>query len=124
MNRLYKVKVYEKEHVDYNFHPVSDCKLIGEIIVIKEKLKAKELITGFSIDIVEENKDVIPDIYKQDLFGRDLYINSIDFNDKNIARQEELNAYIDNYDSKTFCMQNEFDKCRRFCFIKRFNNKK
>ncbi len=123
MKKFYKVKVFEKEKVDYSYKPISDCKLIGEIIVIKEKLKARELLTGFSIDIVKEDVDIVPNIYKQDLFGRDLYINIIDFNDKNLASKEELNAYIDNYDSKTFCMQNEFDKCRKVNIMKRFGKK-
>ncbi len=124
MKKYYKVKVFEKEHVDYKFNPTSDSKCIGEIIVVKGRLKVRELLTGFSIDIALDSDEVVPDIYKQDLFGRDLYINGADLNDENVVSQKEMDAYIDNYDSDTFCMKNELDICKKFNFVKKFSKRK
>ena len=118
MKKFYKVNVFEKGHVDYNYNLISDSKCIGEIVVVKGKLKARELLTGLSIDVVKEGSEIVSNIYKQDLFGRDLYIKGSDLDDRNVVSQEELNVYIDNYDSETFCMKNELAICRKFNFIK------
>lgn len=119
LKEFYKVRVFEKELVDYQYNIISDSKYIGNIIVSKKKSKAKEVITGLSLEVLKENSDVVPNIYKQDLFGRELYVKDIDFISDNIVSIFDVYKYIDSYDNKTFCLQNRINKRKQFNLVRK-----
>lgn len=110
MKKYYKVNLYRLKD---NFMSWSGglyrLDLVDKIIVEKRLFKAKEILTGLKIDMVEK---IPQDIRTSDLtlnqlislenYNFSLFIKKSDLVNKNIVNKEEVSEYIDCYDESSF----------------------
>ena len=109
---LYKVRVYNIGHDDN----LGKDTLLDTIIVKRDLIGTEEIVSEWPIRIVSEatigkkhpNSYLRPYAYKE--FGYDLAVIKEDVKPDNIATEEEIDNYINNFSKKT--IKRVFDQMR------------
>lgn len=95
MPKYYKVSLYDGNVPFGSFHTV------GEIIVKKSLFSVTEILTGYKLDTIECSAPSRYYAYdtKIKLYGHQPTVPQDQFVPKNFATPQDIDAYVDNYDS-------------------------
>ncbi len=99
MNNVYKVTLYDgiKDETKSNFRSA------GTILAIRTPVAIKELLTGYQLGIVFNAEPLPHQVHLKERqireYGHQPTVDLNEFVNKNLATPQEIDDYIDNYDS-------------------------
>lgn len=97
MLKIYKVRLFDGFSKNGN----NEYELVGDIIVKKNARGVFDVLTGFKLSVFKEGcimvKELNDDIIKR--MGHQPFISQADLVQKNLATPEEIDEYVDGYES-------------------------
>lgn len=97
MSKIYKVRLFD----GFSKAGKNEYELVGDIIVKKNARGVFDVLTGFKLSVFKEGcimvKELNDDIIKR--MGHQPFISQADLVQKNLATPEEIDEYVDGYES-------------------------
>lgn len=97
MSKIYKVRLFDGFSKNGN----NEYELVGDIIVKKNARGVFDVLTGFKLSVFKEGcimvKELNDDIIKR--MGHQPFISQADLVQKNLATPENIDFYVDGYDT-------------------------
>lgn len=115
MSKIYKVRLFDR----FSKAGKNEYELVGDIIVKKNARGVFDVLTGFKLSVFKEGSIMVKELNDNLIkkMGHQPFISQADLVQKNLATPEDIDFYVDGYDTSKW--KNIYEQMKIFTIADR-----